>query len=124
MVSASSPGNFRATEFRQTIAADASGQVFSYQHVGSLTNSGIIETANSGTLVVQSGVDVTNLTGGTLTGGVWQANGTGPLEILGGPIVTDNATITLNGIAADIESGASPQSIDNTLATIGCAPAC
>ena len=100
-----------------TISADSSGNVFSF-NIGSLTNSGVVEATNNGTLVLQSGVDVTNLTSGTLSLGVWQANGTGQLEILGGSVVTDDATITLNGASAVIESGASPQSIDDTMQTI------
>jgi len=55
-----------------------------------------------------------------LTGGSWEASGTGTLSLLSGPIITDNATITLNGTASAFESGSgTPQTIDNTLTTVG-----
>ncbi len=56
-----------------------------------------------------------------MTGGVWEADGSGTLSVLSGPITTDDATITLNGTASAFDSGGSPQPIDNTITTVGSA---
>jgi hypothetical protein len=83
-----------------------------------LTNQGTV-FANNASLAIQSGVDLTNLAGGTLTGGVWEAAGTGILAFSDGSIVTDAATIILSGTASAMQSGTGPlNTIDNSLTTI------
>ncbi len=112
-------GNFQLLN-QGTIVADAAGATLSLA-MGTLTNSGTIQ-ATTGTLAVQSGVTVTNRSGSTLTGGVWKASGTGEVDLLGGVgIVTDNATIVLDGTASVLKAGGT--SIDASLVNIGTAGA-
>ena len=102
-----------------TIMADVPGGVLNVT-TGTLTNQGTI-FANSESLVVPSSVVTTNLSGSTLTGGVWQASGIGTIAIQAAEILTDNATITLNGASSLITSGGSARTIDNSLTTVGTA---
>jgi hypothetical protein len=102
-----------------TIAADGAGAVLNI-HSGTLTNQGTI-LATTGTLIVQSTV-VTNLSGGTLTGGAWNALDTGTIELLTGSVVTDDATITVDGTTAAFLSGpGTPDAIENSLTAVGTA---
>jgi collagen type I/II/III/V/XI/XXIV/XXVII alpha len=102
-----------------TIVADGGGTVLNVDS-GTLTNQGTI-LALTGTMIVQSNV-VTNLSGGTLTGGAWDASETGTFELLTGAVVTDNATISLDGATAAFESGSgTPDTIDNSLTAVGTA---
>jgi collagen type I/II/III/V/XI/XXIV/XXVII alpha len=103
-----------------TVSADVSGVALSID-TGTLVNQGSI-VATNGSLIIQSSVTTTNLSGTVLTGGVWGASGTGTLDVARAQIVTDNATITLNGSASVFESGqGTPLTIENSLATIGAA---
>ena len=61
---------------------------------------------------------VTNLSSGTLTGGVWAASGSGMFSLLSGKVGTDNASIILDGAASAFRSGKN-QTIENTLTTVG-----
>jgi hypothetical protein len=100
-----------------TISADVPGGTLSI-NTGTLTNQGTI-FANNESLAIQSSVVLTNLTGGTLTGGVWEADGIGTLAFLTASLVTDAASITLNGTASAITSGNGVvKTIDNSLITI------
>lgn len=113
-------GNFLLAN-QGTISADVTSGTIGI-NTGTLTNTGTL-LASKGTLAIQSSVTATNLSGSTLTGGVWMASGTGELDILTGLIVTDNATITLDGAASVIKSfnsgGGTLQSIENSLTTVG-----
>lgn len=113
-------GNFTLLNLG-TISADVPGAVLSINS-GTLTNQGTI-FANNASLTIQSSVAATNLTGTTLTGGVWEAAGTGTLALLSGNIVTDDAIITLNGTASAFDSfdvvPGTIQAIENSLATVG-----
>jgi hypothetical protein len=103
-----------------TIAADGSGAVLSIDS-STFNNQGTV-LATVGTLIVQSSVATSNLSAGTLTGGVWQSSGAGVVELLSGLVTTDNATITLDGAASTFKSGSgTPQTIDNSLVTVGTA---
>ena len=100
-----------------TIAADLAGTTLSL-NMGTLTNQGTV-LANNATLAMASSAALTNMTGGTLTGGTWDALGTGTIALSGGAIVTDNATIILDGTSSLLtgyQSGA--VAIDNSLTTI------
>jgi hypothetical protein len=97
-----------------TITSDQSAGVLTVNSA-TLTNLGTA-FANNASLAIQPGVDLTNLAGGTLTGGVWQSSGTGTLAILDGSIVTDAATIILDGTAAAMQAGTG--TIDDSLTTI------
>lgn len=100
-----------------TIASDQLAGVLTVNSA-TLTNQGTV-FANNASLAIQSAVDLTNLASGTLSGGVWEASGTGTLSLLGGSIVTDAATIILNGTAAAMQSGSGTvKTIDNSLTTI------
>src|SRR5262249_25792739 len=63
---------------------------------GTLTNQGTLQATAGGTVNVQP-TTVTNFSAGVLTGGTWKAAG-GPLRVLlGSPIVTNAASIVLDG---------------------------
>ena len=100
-----------------TIAADVPGGLLSV-NAATLTNQGTI-FANNEQLTVPSSVVVTNLSGSTLTGGVWEAAGIGILSVRSAEILTDNATITLSGTTSALTSGGTPVTIDNSLTTVG-----
>jgi hypothetical protein len=100
-----------------TITSDQASGVLTVNSA-TLTNQGTV-FANNASLAIQSGVDLTNLAGGTLTGGVWESGGTGTLAFLEGSIVTDAATIILNGTASAMQSGSGTvKTIDNSLTTV------
>jgi hypothetical protein len=100
-----------------TITSDQTSGVLTVNSA-TLTNQGTV-FANNASLAIQSGVDLTNLAGGTLTGGVWESSGTGTLAFLDGSIVTDAATIILNGTASAMQSGSGTvKTIDNSLTTV------
>jgi hypothetical protein len=96
-----------------------------------LTNSGTIETTGvGGAFVGIEGPGFTNLSGGTLTGGTYIAQGSGgAYNILGitvggnSQVVTDDATVILNGVASDIRgyTGGSFEPIAAELRTIATA---
>lgn len=69
------------------------------------TNYGTIQATNGGEVIVQP-TTLTNLSAGTLTGGVWKALGGGTLRMMGANIVTDAATIVLDGVGARIVNDA------------------
>jgi collagen type I/II/III/V/XI/XXIV/XXVII alpha len=101
-----------------TISADQPGGTLAI-NAATLTNQGTI-FSNNELLNIGSSVVLTNLSGSTLTGGVWDVAGIGTLSVLTGEILTDNATITLNGTAAALKSGTgTPVTIDNSLTTVG-----
>jgi hypothetical protein len=100
-----------------TITSDQPAGVLTVNSA-TLTNQGTV-FANNASLAIQSGVDLTNLSSGTLTGGVWESSGTGTLAFLEGSIVTDAATIILNGTASAMRSGTGTvKTIDNSLTTV------
>ncbi len=81
---------------------------------GAITNSGTM-LANGGTLSISGALS--NLSGTTLTGGVFQANANSTLSFgAGGQIATDNATLVLNGAGSVIKGTAA---LEATLKTIG-----
>ncbi|HUY35813.1 MAG TPA: Ig-like domain repeat protein [Pirellulales bacterium] len=100
-----------------TINADVSG--------GTLTLSGSPIT-NDGTLAAAGGTlalnafnasgSVANYATGTLTGGVWQAGGGGTLWLVGDPITTDAANLTVDGPASSMTSNLRNASTVNALA--------
>ena len=91
---------------------------------GTLVNTGLVEALSSSSVTIGSGVIDTNLSGGTLTGGTWEASNAGTttatLNISGGPITTDAATIILSGTGSAIETntGGSPTTLESSLTTI------
>ncbi len=103
-----------------TISADVAASTLSIA-TGTLTNQGTMFAKDSA-LTIQSSVAATNLVTSVLTGGVWEASGTGTLSLLTGLIHTDNATIILNGTASALDSGnGAVQTVDNSLTTVGTA---
>ncbi len=92
------------------------------------TNAGSIVAGNGGVVAIFA-QDFTNLSGGTLSGGALEADGAlAAIDIFnaGGastPLITDNATLTLNGSGAEIFSydsvGKGYSDIDATLTTVG-----
>lgn len=103
-----------------TIAAGQMGGLLDI-NTGTLVNAGTIR-AHDGSLTIGASVAAADLTGTTLTAGVWEALGTGDLRLLSGRIVTNAATITLDGAGAGFSSRNfdtnTPQSIESSLATI------
>ena len=80
---------------------------------GAITNSGTL-LANGGSLSITGAL--TNLTGTTLNGGVFEADANSTLSFNAtSQIVTDNATLILNGANSIIQGGAP---IESTLASI------
>jgi hypothetical protein len=109
-----------------TISANQNGSTLTINNSGTFANSGTVEALQGATLSIQPGGGVTNLAGGTLSGGLWRANaGAGAA----GQIVfqANNTTITTN--AADIylvgansailgyDAGGVQRSLDSTLVT-------
>ena len=68
---------------------------------GLIANQGTIAAQGGGSLTVQG---FTNFTGGTLTGGTWEAVGGSTLRLLGANVVTDAATIVLDGVGSQLDS--------------------
>ena len=105
------------------IAADQASGLLSVS-IANLTNQGIF-LLNGGNSFYVTSPSFTNLVNNTLTGGVYEVDapaGQFPqMRLLSSTIVTLQATVTLNGTGAILESfdlSGSVQ-IDNTLATIG-----
>ncbi len=89
----------------------------------SVSNQGTIQALNGSALTFQPAVVNQNASGGTLTGGTWNAISTGQaatLSITGGPITTDAANITLSGSGSTLQAwnGTSYVPLENTLTTI------
>jgi hypothetical protein len=82
-----------------------------------VNNTGTV-LATSGTLMLAGGIS--NDTAGTLTGGIWEASGSGTLQLLADPsVTTDAANIILSGTASDIVTGyTSQQTIEASLTSI------
>jgi hypothetical protein len=103
-----------------TVLANASGETLTVNTSGTVSNLGTFE-AQGGTLAVASAV--TNFSGGTLTGGTWEAAGGGTILFQAGPnpVSTNAATVILSGTGSEIEtrsgSGGSYQALEATLAT-------
>jgi hypothetical protein len=104
-------------------ASSGTSITLGYYSNDSVTNSGTLE-ANGGTIAFDSySNEVTNLASNTLTGGTWIAANGGTIEFqaTGNAIVTNNATIVLDGSTSNIQtySGAGPsyQKVDQTLVT-------
>jgi hypothetical protein len=90
---------------------------------GGLGNNGTVEALGRSTLLLSGGASNDNH--GTLTGGTWIAAAQGDgatLDITGGTITTDAATITLSGTGATIAAGTSTYTaLESSLATIAAA---
>jgi hypothetical protein len=70
-----------------------------------LFNSGLIEATDGSSVVMQSNVYNFNVEEGEISGGTWEAVATGhgaTLDITGGPVTTDSATIILSGSGSSI----------------------
>ncbi|MEO8715605.1 MAG: matrixin family metalloprotease, partial [Acetobacteraceae bacterium] len=113
-----------------TIAADVAGGVlFLFDtHAGlTVTNSGELLAMNGGRLLVET-PSFTNFTSHVLTGGSYVASGNGSLlgfwgsDAANAALITDAASVTLDGAGSEIESSAngvgSFTSIESTLRTI------
>ncbi len=90
------------------LLANVAGQTLTVNGTGGLTNNGTMQANAGSTLLVTQGF--TNFSAGTLTGGTYNVYGTGSsagtiqidaLGTAGGEIVTNNATIVLNGPNSD-----------------------
>ena len=68
---------------------------------GTFLNQGTIKVIGGGTVTIQGD---TNFAGGTLTGGTWQATAGSTLRLLGADIVTNAASILLDGSGANLYS--------------------
>jgi hypothetical protein len=92
---------------------------------GTLTNEGVVSSDVSGTLDVGAGATITNFSNGTLTGGVWAATGASALVLTTDSIVTDDATLSLNGQGSAIytqANGTAPLvNIDTSLTEVAAA---
>ena len=95
-----------------TLLANVAGQTLSVDGTGGLTNNGTMQANAGSTLLVTQGF--TNFSGGTLTGGSYNVYGTGSsagtiqinaLGSTGGEIVTNDATILLDGLNSNFFDG-------------------
>ena len=100
-----------------TVNADVQGGQISI-NTAALNNTGTL-LASIGTIAVASTVAVAGYNSGTGVFGTGNlvASGTGSINFDPGPIITDNASITLNGTASVINTGGS--GIEGWLSTIG-----
>ena len=104
------------------VDANVPGQLLQLNGLGSVTNNGTFE-ANGGTLALISAP--TNFSGNVLTGGTWEATGSGTVRFDGtaNAIVTNDATLVLDGLGSAIETRTSPtggyQQVEQTLTTNG-----
>jgi len=102
------------------VIANVPGQTLQINATGTVTNGGTFE-ADGGTLSLVT--LPSNLSANTLTGGTWMASGSGTLSFEGtaNAIVTNDATIMLNGAGSVIETktggGGTYQQVDQTLTT-------
>jgi hypothetical protein len=102
-----------------TISATAAGGTLTIGGSGAFTNNYTLSVTNGDTILIGVG-NFTNLSGGILTGGIYEADAGSIMEFTtSGPIVTDDATIILNGAGSGIESGG--DYLVSTLTTIGTA---
>jgi hypothetical protein len=90
---------------------------------GSYTNNGTVLAGDGSGVTYQPSAINQNASGGTLTGGTWNAvaNGHGAaLSITGGPITTDAANMTLSGAGSLIQAynGSSYVDIQNSLTSV------
>ena len=69
-------------------------------------NQGVVEALGGATLTVGcAGCSVSNVSGGTLTGGSWRVVGASNLELFGDPVITTNqADVTLSGATSVFDS--------------------
>ena len=71
--------------------------------VDNFTNNALLSAQGGGFLDFHSAVNITNLTGSTLSGGTWQAKGNGStLELSDATIVTNDAEVILSGVGSVI----------------------
>ncbi len=83
---------------------------------GSVNNQGLVEALDGSAVTYGASVTNQNLSGGTLTGGIWRSISTGSgssINLTGGPINTNAADIYLVGAGSSLI--ASGQSLDSTL---------
>ena len=109
-----------------TISANQNGRTLTINNSGTFANSGTVEALQGATLSIQPGGGVTNLAGGTLSGGLWRANaGAGAagqivFQALNTTITTNAADIYLVGANSAIlghDAGNAQRSLDSTLVT-------
>ena len=121
-----------------TVSADVSGDTITLVAGNTFTNqtgatwqavnNGILSVAgawtNSGTIIANGGVVTTtnaptNFSGGTLTGGAWEAIGGGTLKLTTPAVITTNAaTILIDGASSNIDTGnAGSTFLQNSLTT-------
>jgi fibronectin-binding autotransporter adhesin len=88
------------------VASAASGNLsIGVGATGTFTNAGVITVSAGDTLLLNTGVAFTNMSGTTLTGGSIAVGAGSLMELANNTtITTDNATITLSGANAQIEA--------------------
>ncbi len=75
-------------------------------NAGLITNSGTMLASNGSKLTFLPSAVLTNNASGVLTGGIWQASGSGStLSLTGGPVTVDHATIILSGAGSVFRAG-------------------
>jgi hypothetical protein len=103
-----------------TVRANVPGQTLQLNATGTVTNNGTFQGDNS-TLSLIS--DPSNLAGNTLTGGTWTATNGGIVSFEGASnaIVTNDATLVLDGLGSEIQTrtgvGSTYQQVEQTLVT-------
>ena len=95
------PGNGDLLTIAQGITMQGDSGFIGSNTGGAFLNQGTIKAIGGGTVTVQGD---TNFAGGTLTGGHWQATAGSTLRLLGADIVTNAASILLDGPGATLYS--------------------
>jgi large repetitive protein len=73
---------------------------------GLITNSGTMLASNGSKLTFLPSAVLINNASGVLTGGIWQASGSGSaVSLTGGPVTVDHATIILSGAGSAFRAG-------------------
>ena len=112
-------GTLAVTGLGSSLTDDAGSWLYGFGVVTAttFTNSGLIEAIAGGDINLGAS-DLTNLSGGTLTGGIYEADPGSTLQLPNNaPIVTDAATIILNGAGSEIQSLNTTSNTEATLET-------
>jgi hypothetical protein len=85
-----------------TVCGKTTGTISLVNNAGPWTNDGTLTAQNGGEMDVWG--PPTNFSGGTLTGGTWQAINGGTLRLIGASVTTDAASILIDGAGSHIYS--------------------
>ena len=100
------PGSTATLSNSGTIQSDVSGGTVTIDPAGTFTNNGTVAALSGGTTVVNPAT-LSNFSGGSLTGGTWQAVGNSTLRGFSSGITTDAAAVLIDGSGSHVYTGTS-----------------